>query len=80
MPKATIYNQLSSLTTQYLDIGAQTFLEELIHFHLNIEPAKLNATQLIKLIDWLDIAAHLVNSDKQQVNEYMVKVRKLAGS
>ena len=77
--KSTIYNQLSSLTNSYFEIGSQYFLEELIEYHLNIDPKKLKATELISVLDWIEVAAYLLIDDHKATRAYMTKVRSIAG-
>lgn len=75
----TIYNQLSTITNSYFEIASQYFLEELIEHHLNIDPKKLKASELITILDWLEIAAYLLIDNQKSSRSYMSRVRNIAG-
>ena len=73
----SIYIQLNSLTKEYFDSSSRAFIDDLIEYHLHIEPRKIKLTDLTVIIDWLEIAAQLLLSNQRNAKAYIVKVRHL---
>ncbi len=75
----SIYKQLSTLSNGYFDSASQFFLDDLIEYHLKIEPNELDKEGLGALYDWLEIAAHFLIRDQQSADSYLSAVRELTG-
>lgn len=78
MAKANLYSQLSQLTYRYFDSRYHSFIDELIEYHVNIEPEKIKSSQLIDILDWIEIAAYLINENQKTVNKYINNIKRLA--
>jgi ribosome assembly protein YihI (activator of Der GTPase) len=55
------------------------FLDDLISYHLDIEPKKITTDELQQLLTWLEIVSSLIIEDQKAVQEYLSRVKKLSG-
>ncbi|MHB1864723.1 MAG: hypothetical protein ACYCPS_00975 [Candidatus Saccharimonadales bacterium] len=79
MAKQSVYNQLHNLTHQHFGDHTQSFLEDLIQYHLNINPESIKPQHIAKIADWLEITSHLISEDETAIRQYMDKVRGITG-
>jgi hypothetical protein len=76
--RTTLFDDVVSITAEYLGPAAERFVARQIETHLNIPPQKLQRKQLTNLLDWLRLSMSLLTNNQQLVDEYINKVRALA--
>ena len=75
--KITLYTEVVTITSAYLGPVADRFITRQIQNHLHKEPADLSNQDLIKLIDWMQVAIAMITEDQKLVEEYIMKLRSL---
>ena len=77
MPPSPIYNQVVSVTEEYLGPAAERFIQRMVSFHLDKEPASLVGRDIPRLTEWVKVALGLLTDDKRLVDECEAKLLKL---
>jgi hypothetical protein len=73
-----LYDKVVRITNVYLGPTADRFIARQVQNHLHKTPAELSETDLVKLIDWIQVAVSLLTEDSEVVEEYIAQLRKLA--
>lgn len=73
----TLYTEVVAITGAYLGPVADRFITRQIQNHLHKEPSELSSKDLIKLIDWMQVAIAMITEDQKLVEEYIQRLRKL---
>jgi len=74
-----LYNQIVSVTEEYLGPAAGRFIDRIIDFHLHKIPSKVSPDDIPKLSEWVKVSLGLLTDDKRLVDECEQKILKLAG-
>jgi hypothetical protein len=77
MTKALLYNQVTTITEEYLGPAAERFVTRQITFHLGKQPQELRSSDLPKLIEWARVTLALLTEDQTLVDEYARKLNEL---
>jgi hypothetical protein len=72
-----LYNDLVSVTEDYLGPAAKRFIDRQIQNHLHKEPGSLTEKELISLLDWSILALGLLTKDEKIKSEYSSRLRML---
>ncbi len=75
-----LYDKLLRITHVYLGPAADRFIDRQVENHLHKPPEKLSRDDLLKLIDWIQVAVSLLTEDSDVVEEYAERLRQLAAS
>jgi uncharacterized protein YijF (DUF1287 family) len=78
MTNATLYDDVVTVTYDYLGPAADRFVIRQIRNHLQKDPAELRHEDLRQLIDWIQLAMRLISSDSQVVDRYVADLETLA--
>jgi hypothetical protein len=78
MIEGELYKRVVSVTEDYLGPAAERFIQRLINFHLNKQPAELNRADIPKLTEWVKVSLGLLTDDKRLVDDCEKKLLKLA--
>lgn len=74
----SLYQQVVSVTQEYLGPAAERFVDRLIGAHLNKEPEQLTTKDLQKLSQWIKVSLGLLTNDRHLVDECEKKILSLA--
>ncbi|MBX4199326.1 hypothetical protein KW789_00305 [Candidatus Saccharibacteria bacterium] len=74
-----LYNQIVSVTEEYLGPAADRFVGRLVDFHLHKNPGEVSLDDIPKLSEWIKVSLGLLTDDKRMVDECERKILKLAG-
>jgi len=77
MSKKTLYEQVVETTHVYLGPAADRFIARQVQNHLHKRPEQLSASDLEKLIDWIQIAVSLLTEDSDIIEDYIGALREL---
>ncbi len=75
-----LYEQLVSVTADYLGPASRRFVDRQIQHHINKAPDKLNIQDLNKLIDWLYVSLAVITDDRGLIEEYVKRLHGVKGS
>ncbi len=75
----SLYDQVVRITHVYLGPAADRFIARQVQNHLHKDPEDLSQADLLKLIDWVQVAVSLITEDSTVIEEYISRLRKLAG-
>lgn len=78
MTTTSLYDDVVTITYEYLGSAADRFVIRQIRNHLQKDPSKLQRKDLRQLIDWIRLAMRHVNSDDEAVNQYLADLEALA--
>lgn len=78
--QSSLYDEVVTVTTEYLGPAADRFVIRQIRNHLQKDPSELQRQDLRKLIDWIRLAMQLVTNDAEIVNRYVADLKTLARS
>jgi len=78
MTKTSIYDDVVTITYDYLGPAADRFVVRQIRNHLQKDPAELKRKDLRQLIDWIQLAMRLISSDVQVVDRYVADLERIA--
>lgn len=73
----TLYDEVVSVTYEYLGPAADRFVSRQIRSHLGKDPEKLRKQDLKTLIDWFSLALALLSEDTKLVKEYSKDLKNL---
>ncbi|HSX45767.1 MAG TPA: hypothetical protein VLG27_02050 [Candidatus Saccharimonadia bacterium] len=75
--KPDLYDKLIRVTHVYLGPAADRFINRQIQNHLHKEPTQLTSSDLLQLVDWIQVTVSLLTDDSEVVEEYITQVRNL---
>ena len=75
--RLTFFDQVVSVTTEYLGPSADRFIARLIRSHLHKSPEQLAKRDLSHLIAWIRLAMAFLSNDDQLVTSYIDKLQQL---
>lgn len=74
----SLYQNVVSITQDYLGPAAERFIERQIEVHLQKNPRDLKKGDLAPLIDWIELAMALLTDNHKIVDEYVSSLTQLA--
>jgi hypothetical protein len=77
MAKNSLYEEVVSITYEYLGPAADRFVTRQIRNHLQKDPGELRRKDLRQLIDWIQIAMRLVSNDTAIIDRYVAELEML---
>jgi hypothetical protein len=80
MTATTLYDQVVTVTYDYLGPAADRFVMRQIRNHLNKDPAELERKDLRQLIDWIKLAMRLVSNETEVIDRYVADLESLTTS
>jgi len=80
MAKSTLYDEVVSITYDYLGPAADRFVIRQIRNHLGKNPEELQRRDLQQLIDWIRLAMRLISSDVEVIDRYIGDLKVLVRS
>jgi hypothetical protein len=78
MAKTSLFDDVVTVTYDYLGPAADRFVVRQIRNHLQKDPAELRHEDLRQLIDWIRLAMRLISSDTDVVDRYITDLEYLA--
>jgi hypothetical protein len=78
MTKTSLYDDVVTITYDYLGPAADRFVVRQIRNHLQKDPAQLKKDDLKQLIDWIQIAMRLISDDSLIVDRYIADLKCIA--
>jgi hypothetical protein len=67
----SLYDDVVTITYDYLGPAADRFVVRQIRNHLQKDPAELQRKDLRQLIDWIQLAMRLISSDSEAIDQYI---------
>jgi uncharacterized protein YegL len=77
MTKNNLYEQVVDITYTYLGPAADRFVVRQIRNHLQKDPEELQRQDLRQLMDWIELAMHLISNDTRTIHDYMTNLEVL---
>lgn len=77
MAVASLYDDVVTITYNYLGPAADRFVVRQIRNHLQKDPDDLQPKDLRKLIDWIQLAMRLISKDGAIIDRYMADLEGL---
>jgi hypothetical protein len=77
MATNNLYNEVVTITYQYLGPAADRFVVRQIRNHLQKNPEELHAKDLQQLIDWIQLAMRLISNDADVIDRYIAELESL---
>lgn len=74
----TLYDEIVSITADYLGPAAQRFIDRQIDSHLNKSPQELTKKDLEKLVAWSRVSMALLTNDRNLIDGYVNNLLHLA--
>ena len=74
---STFYEEVVSVTSDYLGPAAHRFVARQVDSHLHKSLDQLQRQDLPSLIDWISLAMAVLVEDEAVVNEYVADLRSL---
>ena len=78
MIKTSLYDDVVTITYDYLGPAADRFVVRQIRNHLQKDPVHLQQKDLKQLIDWIQLAMRLISNDTQIVDRYIADLECIA--
>lgn len=76
--QGSLYEELVSITANYLGPAARRFIDHQIENHLDKSPQDVKREDLEPLIDWIRVAISLLTEDTTVTNEFIERLKRLA--
>jgi hypothetical protein len=76
--KPTPFEEVVSITEEYLGPAARRFVVRQVAFHLKKAPEKLELKDLPQLSEWTKATLALLTDDRDTVEDYASKLHQLA--
>ena len=73
-----LYDEIVTISKDYLGPAGQRFVDRQIVFHLNKYPQDLKKEDVPKLVEWIKVTLALFADDPKKVNECSQRILKLA--
>lgn len=77
-PVNTLYDQVVSITSDYLGPASRRFIDRQIVNHLGKRPEELSRADLGELTDWIIAAVAILTEDKHLIEEFTSRLQKLS--
>lgn len=77
MTATALYEQVISVTQEYLGPATERFITRLINAHFDKNPEELKAKDIPKLSEWIKVSLGLLTDDKALVDECQKRILKL---
>lgn len=74
---ADLYEQVSTITQEYLGPATDRFLVRQITNHLNKSPQELTTGDIPTLVEWTKATLALLTEDREIIEEYATKISRL---
>lgn len=78
MRTTTLFDDVVTITYDYLGPAADRFVVRQIRNHLQKDPDNLQPKDLRELIDWIQLAMRLISNDGPAIDRYMADLEMLA--
>ncbi|HSX16298.1 MAG TPA: hypothetical protein VLF40_05895 [Candidatus Saccharimonadales bacterium] len=76
----SLYDEVVTITYDYLGPAADRFVVRQIRNHLQKDPGELQRRDLRQLIDWIQLAMRLISNDSDAIDQYIADLEALAQS
>lgn len=76
--KNSCYDEVMAVAEDYFGPAAQRMMGRLISNHLQKDPAAITTDDLEALTKWTRLAASLVTEDREAVDEFVERLRRLS--
>jgi len=80
MPDTSLYDDVVTITYDYLGPAADRFVVRQIRNHLGKDPSELRREDLRQLIDWIRLAMRLISDNAEVVEHYISDLESLTRS
>lgn len=77
MTRTNLYDQVVTITYDYLGPAADRFVVRQIRNHLQKDPSQLRRNDLRQLIDWIQLAMRLISNDSATIDRYVADLERL---
>jgi hypothetical protein len=74
----SLYQEVVSITQEYLGPAANRFVDRLINFHLNKKPEELTAKDIAKLSEWIKVSLGMLTEDKAIIDDCQKRIMQLS--
>jgi hypothetical protein len=74
----TLYEEVVSVTYEYLGPAANRFVDRQVRSHLDKNPEQLRKQDLANLIVWFKLSMATLSEDTKMVNKYVAGLKKLS--
>jgi len=78
MTDTSLFDDVVTITYDYLGPAADRFVVRQIRNHLQKDPAQLQRRDLKQLIDWIQLAMRLISDDPLIVDQYVADLERIA--
>lgn len=78
MTNTSLYDEVVTITYEYLGPAADRFVVRQIRNHLQKDPSQLRREDLRQLIDWIQLAMRLISNDPEVVDKYIADLERIA--
>jgi hypothetical protein len=75
----SLYDAAVEASVKYLGPAGERFLRRQIAMHLKIEPEKLSARDLEKLVSWIKLAFAMLTNNQNHVEAFVADLMTLVG-
>jgi len=80
MNSPSLYDDVVTITYDYLGPAADRFVVRQIRNHLQKDPGDLRPKDLRELIDWIQLAMRLISDDSSAIDRYVADLESLANT
>ncbi len=80
MSATSLYDDVVTITYDYLGPAADRFVVRQIRNHFQKDPGDLQPKDLRELIDWIQLAMRLISDDGHIVDQYVADLETLANT
>lgn len=80
MAHGSLYDDVVSITYEYLGPAADRFVVRQYRNHLQKDPSQLRRKDLRQLIDWIQLAMRLISNDNDVIDRYIAELEALAAT
>jgi hypothetical protein len=77
MTTSNLYDEVVTITYDYLGPAADRFVVRQIRNHLQKDPGELRRKDLRQLIDWIRLAMRMISDDTQVIDRYIADLELL---
>ncbi len=77
MAPKELYQEVVSITQDYLGPAARRFVDRIISFHLDKDPHQLTKKDIPQLTEWIKVSLGLLTEDKSMVDDCEKRILKL---
>jgi hypothetical protein len=80
MNTSSLYDDVVTITYDYLGPAADRFVVRQIRNHLQKDPGDLRPKDLRELIDWIQLAMRLISNDSRAIDRYVADLEDLVNT